>query len=71
MSDVLDEFLRECSDYEVQAMRQSADANYAYLTFNRWNVKILDGTVTIEDELDAGREESLPLDELLARFAGR
>ena len=58
----------ECNPYVVGRLREEIDAHRnAYLTFNRFNVRIdaKSSTVTIEDELDPDAEESLTMDDFL------
>jgi hypothetical protein len=69
MGEILDQFLSHDADEHVRRVladeiktRAAGSRNF---TFNVFNVRIdvEHGVVTIEDELDPSREESVPLDE--------
>lgn len=66
MSVVAEFFENEFNEYVREVLRRELDAERAaYLTFNIFNVRIDPGLalVTIEDELDPDREESLEVAE--------
>jgi hypothetical protein len=69
---LVEQFLDEdCTDHEARLIRDAAlSSSTRYLTFNRVNVEIdpVKGVARIEDELDSGREETIALQDLLARL---
>lgn len=74
MMPLVDEFLAdECNPHVVGVIRKevaSRRSGEAYLTFNRFNLRLdIDrGIATIEDDLDPDSELSLPIDDLLAQL---
>lgn len=66
MSVVSEFFLNEFNPYVADVLRRGiADGAPAYFTFNVFNVNLdpVVGLVTVEDELDPERVETLPLDD--------
>ena len=74
MGEVVDRFFTDEADEHVRRVLadeiQTRSAGSRYFTFNVFNVRIdVDrSVVTIEDELDPAREESVPLEEFSARL---